>query len=65
MFELQKVNAVNSYTCDSFEMKSTLKDDRNCITCVRHETTDCTMPLHMVCYLPVGLLKMQERNYKS
>ncbi|MDT7829766.1 hypothetical protein RQM65_13915 [Pricia sp. S334] len=38
------VKVSNSYTCDSFDMKAALKDDRNCVTCVRYETSDCANP---------------------
>ncbi|MFS4418494.1 hypothetical protein [Maribacter sp. 2307ULW6-5] len=38
------VQVSNSYVCDSFEMKSALKDDRNCTSCVRYETSDCANP---------------------
>ena len=41
---IHKVKVSNSYTCDSFEMKAALKDDRNCVTCVRFETSDCANP---------------------
>lgn len=34
----------NRYTCDHFEMKASLLDDRNCITCMRYETTNCANP---------------------
>lgn len=32
------------YTCDSFEMKASLKDDRSCLSCTRYEQTDCANP---------------------
>lgn len=38
------VKVSHSYTCDTFEMKAALKDDRNCVTCVRYETSDCANP---------------------
>ncbi|UZO82341.1 hypothetical protein NBT05_07655 [Aquimarina sp. ERC-38] len=38
------VKVSSSYTCDSFDMKLSLKDDRNCVTCVRYETSDCANP---------------------
>jgi len=44
MCKLHLVQVTNSYTCDSFEMKDSLKDDRNCTTCLRHETKDCAKP---------------------
>ncbi|WP_025741767.1 hypothetical protein [Aquimarina pacifica] len=47
------VKVTSSYTCDSFEMKAVLKDDRNCETCLRYETSDCSNPQkaapHMLC----------------
>ena len=45
--ELCKVHGVRvstSYTCDSFEMKAALKNDPNCDTCARYETTTCANP---------------------
>lgn len=41
---IHKVMVNNHYTCDSFEMKSQLKDDRNCVTCVRYNESDCANP---------------------
>ncbi|KAA1245182.1 hypothetical protein [Aquimarina sp. RZ0] len=38
------VKVSSSYTCDSFEMKAVLKDDRNCVTCLRYETNECANP---------------------
>lgn len=38
------VNVSHSYTCDSFEMIATLKDEPNCVTYVRYETSDCANP---------------------
>ena len=38
------VQVNNRYTCDSFEMKASLKDDRNCITCMRYEGDNCANP---------------------
>lgn len=39
-----KVNVSAQYTCDSFKMKAALKDDRNCVTCIRFEKEDCANP---------------------
>ncbi|MEO0571634.1 MAG: hypothetical protein AAF039_08005 [Bacteroidota bacterium] len=44
---LCKVHAVKvggHYTCDSFEMKQHLTDERNCTTCVRFDRDDCANP---------------------
>lgn len=41
---VHKVMVNDHYTCDSFEMKSTLVDDINCVTCVRYEESDCANP---------------------
>ncbi len=41
---VHKVQVNDSYTCDTFEMKSSLKDDMNCGTCSRHETANCANP---------------------
>ncbi|MFT5892126.1 MAG: hypothetical protein ACI9Y7_002235, partial [Dokdonia sp.] len=30
------VQVSTHYTCDSFEMKALLKDERNCVTCSRY-----------------------------
>jgi hypothetical protein len=38
------VKVKEQYTCDSFDMKASLKDDRNCTTCLRYQTTDCANP---------------------
>lgn len=38
------VKVDTSYTCDSFEMKAALKNDPNCMTCVRYESTTCANP---------------------
>ncbi|NQZ44814.1 MAG: hypothetical protein HRT65_10920 [Flavobacteriaceae bacterium] len=32
------------HTCDSFDMKAALKDNINCGTCSRFETTSCVHP---------------------
>ena len=37
-----KVN--ENYTCDTFSMKDSLRDDRNCTTCLRYETDNCANP---------------------
>ncbi|MDO6439115.1 hypothetical protein Q4534_16965 [Cyclobacterium sp. 1_MG-2023] len=37
-----KVN--DSYTCDTFQMKAALKDNRNCDSCLKYETSDCANP---------------------
>jgi len=48
-----KVSVSNSYTCDSFEMKIELKDNRNCVTCLHFERANCNNPqtaaLGMLC----------------
>ena len=38
------VHVSAQYTCDSFEMKASLIDDRNCLSCARFENTDCANP---------------------
>ena len=38
------VKVSNNYTCDSFEMKAALKNDPNCGTCARYESTNCANP---------------------
>lgn len=42
--EVHSVKVSNSYTCDSFEMKTSLKNDPNCTTCVHFEKTECANP---------------------
>jgi len=42
--KIHGVKVSSSYTCDSFEMKAALKDDRNCVTCLRYESKDCANP---------------------
>ena len=32
------------HTCDSFEMKASLKNDPNCGTCARYQGDDCANP---------------------
>jgi hypothetical protein len=41
---VHKTTVGPAYTCDSFEMRAELKDDPNCITCVRYEKPDCANP---------------------
>ena len=41
---IHKVMVNTHYTCDSFEMKSSVKNDRNCVTCARYENSDCANP---------------------
>ena len=41
---LHKVSVGASYTCDSFEMRAALKDDPNCVSCVRFGKEDCAHP---------------------
>ena len=38
------VKVGNSYTCDSFEMKQALKNDTNCVSCIRFEASDFANP---------------------
>ncbi|MEM7086078.1 MAG: hypothetical protein AAF489_07840 [Bacteroidota bacterium] len=38
------VNVSSGYTCDSFEMKTSLKNDSNCTTCFRFEGPSCANP---------------------
>ncbi|MFL1897054.1 hypothetical protein ACJRPK_15225 [Aquimarina sp. 2-A2] len=34
----------NRHTCDSFEMRASLKDDPNCTTCSRYQGPTCANP---------------------
>ena len=48
------VKVSNSYTCDSFHMKSELIDNKNCVTCLYYEANTCHNPQTaapgMLCY---------------
>lgn len=44
MCKVHGVKVNENYTCDSFVMKAALKDDRNCVTCVRYGQSDCANP---------------------
>jgi hypothetical protein len=44
MCKLHKVKVSTSYTCDSFSIKAALKDDPNCGTCAKFETSTCANP---------------------
>ncbi len=39
-----KVTVGEQYTCDSFNMKAAILDERNCLTCARYEETSCANP---------------------
>ena len=39
--EVHLVNVNPTYTCNSFSMKESIKNDPNCITCVRYEAPTC------------------------
>ena len=39
-----KVHISAKYTCDSFEMRAALKDERNCVSCTHYEESDCANP---------------------
>jgi len=41
---VHKVKVGHLYTCDSFEMKARLADERNCTSCLRFEREDCANP---------------------
>jgi hypothetical protein len=32
------------YTCDQFDMKAELKNERSCVNCNKHETSSCAHP---------------------
>ncbi|MEM1337083.1 MAG: hypothetical protein AAGF96_05005 [Bacteroidota bacterium] len=44
MCSVHSVKVGHLYTCDSFEMKARLADERNCATCLRYEREDCANP---------------------
>jgi hypothetical protein len=39
-----QVKVSPGYTCDSFAMRASLKNDPNCNTCSRFENTSCANP---------------------
>ena len=43
---IHKVMVSGKHTCDSFDMKLSLKNDRNCLSCARFETEHCAHPDH-------------------
>ena len=46
MCQVHQVNVSGNYTCDQFEMKMKLVQDRNCTSCNRYQETDCLNPTH-------------------
>ena len=44
MCKVHGVKVGSHYTCDSFNMKAELTDERDCTTCVRFEQDDCANP---------------------
>lgn len=38
------VQVSEGYTCDSFHMKASLKNDPNCTSCARYERPSCANP---------------------
>ena len=52
------------YTCNSFVMKESIKNDRNCITCVRYEAplVRILKKLHPRCLAHTGLHKTRLLN---
>lgn len=38
------VKVKERYTCDSFDMKADLKNDRSCLSCARYEEPSCPNP---------------------
>ena len=44
MCAVHSVEVGHLYTCDSFEMKARLADERNCTSCLRFEREDCANP---------------------
>jgi len=41
---IHDVTVSKSYTCDTFEMKASLRDDMNCASCARFESATCANP---------------------
>lgn len=39
-----KIQVTERHTCDSFSMQEALKNNMNCGTCTRFNTTDCPHP---------------------
>ncbi|BFP42559.1 hypothetical protein FGF1_34040 [Flavobacteriaceae bacterium GF1] len=44
MCKVHGVKVGSHYTCDSFEMKLELNNDRDCNTCLRFQREDCANP---------------------
>ncbi len=44
MCNVHRVLVNESYTCDSFEMRTSLKNDPNCTTCARYQGPTCAHP---------------------
>ncbi|MEM1135814.1 MAG: hypothetical protein AAGI07_08230 [Bacteroidota bacterium] len=44
MCKVHNVKVGSHYTCDSFDMKDNLMNERNCTTCLRFEREDCANP---------------------
>lgn len=44
MCTVHGVRVGHLYTCDSFEMKARLADEKNCATCLRLDREDCANP---------------------
>ena len=43
--DIHSVTVSPSYTCNSFNMKESIKNDPSCITCVRYEAPTCENPM--------------------
>ncbi|MEM7380311.1 MAG: hypothetical protein AAF361_03835 [Bacteroidota bacterium] len=37
-------SVTSAYTCDSFEMRASLKDSPNCVSCLKYESDNCANP---------------------
>lgn len=44
MCNIHQVKVSENYTCDEFNFKASMKEDRQCTTCSRHKTESCAHP---------------------
>ena len=42
--QVHSVKVSPEYTCDTFDLKTNLKDDSNCSNCARFEQSSCAHP---------------------
>ncbi len=42
--KIHEVKVSANYTCDQFDMKAEIQNERNCLTCLRFEGPTCAHP---------------------